>query len=257
MIHVFRPIPVERLKLLVFDLDGTLIDSAQDLCNSVNAALAHVGRSPLADPTIAAFVGNGAPMLVRRSLAAADRIAVEQVDADLQAQTYAFFLDYYRAHKLDFTYAYEGVLESLHALHALHIAEVDAPTPARAMAVLTNKPVRPARGICEGLGLAGYFAFIYGGDSFPLKKPDPLGLRTLMNELGASPEETVMIGDSHVDIQTARNAQVWSIGCTFGFGNDTLTGAPPELQPDILVDFPRDWTAALSPSALVNPARKS
>jgi phosphoglycolate phosphatase len=254
MIHVFSPIPVERLKLLVFDLDGTLIDSAQDLCNSVNAALAHVGRAPLADHAIAAFVGNGAPMLVRRSLAAADHIPVDQVDADLQARTYAFFLDYYRAHKLDFTYAYEGVLESLHALHALHIADIDAPTPSRAMAVLTNKPVRPARGICEGLGLAGYFLHIYGGDSFPLKKPDPLGLRTLMNQVDASPEETAMIGDSQVDIQTARNAGVWSVGCTFGFGNDTITAAPPENRPDILVDSPRDWTAALSPAALIHSA---
>jgi len=260
MIHVLRPIPVERLKLLVFDLDGTLIDSAQDLCNSVNAALTHVGRAPLADPAIAGFVGNGAPMLVRRSIAAADQIAVDQVDPDLQAQTYAFFLDYYRAHKLDFTYAYEGVLDSLHALHELHNADATS-SPARTMAVLTNKPVRPARGICKGLGLAGYFLHIYGGDSFPLKKPDPLGLRTLMSEVGATPDETAMIGDSQVDVQTARNAGVWSIGCTFGFGNDTLTSAPPEYQPDILVDSPRDWTAtlspaALSPAALSDPAHK-
>ena len=250
MIHILRPIPVDRLKLLVFDLDGTLIDSAQDLCNSVNAALTHVGRRTLADHAIAGFVGNGAPMLVRRSLAAADHLPVEQVDIDLQAQTYAFFLDFYRAHKLDFTHTYEGVLESLAALHQLHIADVDAATPARIMAVLTNKPVRPARGICEGLGLAGYFLHIYGGDSFPLKKPDPLGLRTLMNEVGATPDETAMIGDSLVDIQTARNAQVWSIGCTFGFGNDTLTTAPPEFQPDILVDSPSDWTTALSPASI-------
>jgi len=284
MIHVFRPIPVERLKLLVFDLDGTLIDSAQDLCNSVNAALAHVGRVPLADPAIAGFVGNGAPMLVRRSLAAADLIHLDQVDTELQARTYAFFLDYYRAHKLDFTYAYEGVLESLAALHELHNAQANSPCPIhsrsfeekiakrvgdqkafasapRIMAVLTNKPVRPARGICEGLGLAGYFLHIYGGDSFPLKKPDPLGLRTLMNEVGATPDETAMIGDSQVDVQPARNAGVWSIGCTYGFGNDSLTAAPPELQPDILVDSPRDWTAtlspaALSPAALSDPAHK-
>ena len=271
MIHVFRPIPVERLKLLVFDLDGTLIDSAQDLCNSVNASLAHVGRTPLPDPAIAGFVGNGAPMLVRRALAAADRIHIDQVNHDLQALTYAFFLDYYRAHKLDFTYAYEGVLDSLHALRELHNADANSlcpihsqpgvpadrsssvgwqsewvgdqkafTSPARVMAVLTNKPVRPARGICEGLGLASYFLHIYGGDSFPLKKPDPLGLRTLMNDVGASPDETAMIGDSQVDIQTARNAGVWSIGCTFGFGNDTLTAAPPESQPDILVDSPLD-----------------
>ena len=255
MIHIYRPVPVERLKLLVFDLDGTLIDSAQDLCNSVNAALEHVGRPRLDDPAIAGFVGNGAPMLVRRSLAAADRIPIDQVEAGLQDQAYGFFLDYYRAHKLDFTYAYEGALESLHALHELHNADATA-SPKRTMAVLTNKPVRPARGICEGLGLAGYFLHIYGGDSFPLKKPDPLGLRTLMNEVGATPEETAMIGDSQVDVQTARNAGVWSIGCTFGFGNDTLTAAPPECQPDILVDSPRDWTTALSPVSLAN-SRKS
>ena len=265
MIHIFRPIPVERLKLLVFDLDGTLIDSAQDLCNSVNAALIHVGRAPLADPLIAGFVGNGAPMLVRRSLAAADQISIDLVDQDLQNQAYAFFLDYYRAHKLDFTYAYEGVLDSLHALHALHNADTTpcpihsqphrewvgdqsaAPSPARTMAVLTNKPVRPARGICEGLGLAGYFLHIFGGDSFSLKKPDPLGLRTLMTEVGATPDETVMIGDSLVDVQAARNAGVWSIGCTFGFGNDSLTAAPPDSQPDILVDSASDWPTALTP----------
>ena len=249
MIHVFRPIPVERLKLLVFDLDGTLIDSAQDLCNSVNAALAHVGKPRLEDPVIAGFVGNGAPLLVRRALAAEDGIVPEQVDDDLQATAYSFFLDHYRAHKLDFTYAYEGVLDALQALHELHDEE-NSTIPRRTMAVLTNKPVRPARGICEGLGLAGYFLQIYGGDSFSLKKPDPLGLRTLMSEVGASPEETAMIGDSRVDVLTARNAGVWCVGCTFGFGNDTLTGAPKEGQPDVLVDTPKDWTAALSPARI-------
>lgn len=249
MIRVLRSIPVERLKLLVFDLDGTLIDSAQDLCNSVNAALVHVGRPHLADPAIAGFVGNGAPMLVRRALAAADRIHIDQVDVDLHATTYAFFLDYYRAHKLDFTYPYEGVLESLQALRELHEADVRAGSHARAMAVLTNKPVRPARGICKGLGLAGYFLHIYGGDSFPLKKPNPSGLRALMNEARVSPDETAMIGDSDVDMQTARNAGVWSIGCAFGFGAGTLTAATAESQPDILVDSPRDWMAVLAPVA--------
>jgi phosphoglycolate phosphatase len=243
MVHVFRPLPVERLKLLVFDLDGTLIDSAQDLCNSVNAALAQFGHAPLPDPAIAGFVGNGAPMLMRRSLAMADGIQPEQVDETLLAGAYEFFLRYYREHKLDFTYAYEGVLEALAALRDLH----DAPGgPPRVMAVLTNKPVRPARGICEGLGMADYFLHIYGGDSFPVKKPDPTGLRTLMQETGASPDQTVMIGDSQVDVETARNAGAWSIGCAFGFGPQNLL----DTKPDILVDRASDWTTALSPAKI-------
>jgi phosphoglycolate phosphatase len=241
MIRVFRPIPVERLKLLVFDLDGTLIDSAQDLCNSVNAALREFALGPLPDPTIAGFVGNGAPMLMRRSLALANNVAPGQVDEQLLAKAYAYFLQYYREHKLDFTYAYAGVLDALKALRDLH----DAPgSPARTMAVLTNKPVRPAQGICEGLGLAGYFLHIYGGDSFPVKKPDPLGLRSLMEETGARPGETVMIGDSKVDVETARNAGAWSVGCAFGFGPQNLMENPP----DVLVSTAAEWTRALSPA---------
>jgi phosphoglycolate phosphatase len=239
MVRIFRPLPHERFKLLVFDLDGTLIDSAQDLCNSVNAALAHVGYEPLPDPVIAGFVGNGVPMLVRRSLACKIGGNLDQVDETLISRTQAFFLDYYREHKLDFTYAYAGVIESLKALHDLHNTPGGNP---RTMAVLTNKPVRPSKGICEGLGLAGYFLHIYGGDSFPTKKPDPLGLRTLMEDAGVLPEETVMIGDSKVDVQTARNAGTWSIGCAFGFGPQNLMENPP----DVLVDSPAEWTAALT-----------
>jgi phosphoglycolate phosphatase len=105
--------------------------------------------------------------------------------------------------------------------------------------------VRPARGICEGLGLAGYFTHIYGGDSFAVKKPDPLGLRTLMEETGAAPDETVMIGDSKVDVQTARNAGAWAVGCAFGFGPQNLMESPP----DVLVDRASEWTGLLAPPA--------
>jgi phosphoglycolate phosphatase len=241
MIRVFHTIPAAQLKLLVFDLDGTLIDSAQDLCNSVNAMLATFDLGALSDPAIAGFVGNGAPLLVRRSLAMASNSAVEQVDEGLFDKAYAFFLQYYREHKLDFTYAYDGVLEALAALHRLH----EAPgAVTRTMAVLTNKPVRPARGICEGLGLADFFLHIYGGDSFPVKKPDPLGLRSLMELAGARPEETVMVGDSKVDVAAARNAGTWSLGCSFGFGRETLLEDPP----DVLVDSALEWTEVLAPA---------
>jgi phosphoglycolate phosphatase len=177
-------------------------------------------------------------MLVRRAFAGPGKAPL---DENLLSAAYAWFLDYYREHKLDFTCAYEGVLEALAALRALH----DQPGGAgRAMAVLTNKPVRPARDICAALGLAPYFHSIYGGNSFSTKKPDPEGLLALMAEAGAQPEETVMIGDSKVDVLTARNAGAWSIGCTFGLAPDTLAS----IQPDVMVDSPADWTAALSPA---------
>jgi phosphoglycolate phosphatase len=236
MLRILRPIPVESLKLLVFDLDGTLIDSAQDLCNSVNATLRHCGLKALPDKQIAAYIGDGALMLVRRALAAENGTAV---DESFLAQAYDFFLDYYREHKLDFTYAYAGVLEALKA-----VSEI--PGGKRAMAVLTNKPVRPARAICEALELAPFFMSIYGGNSFKTKKPDPEGMRALMAEAGARPEETVMIGDSEVDVQTARNAGAWSIGCTFGLAPHTLEASPP----DVLADEPGDWTAVLSPAKI-------
>src|SRR6516164_8574078 len=110
MVRVFRPIPVASLKLLVFDLDGTLIDSAQDLCNSVNAMLTAFDRPTLPDAQVASFIGNGAQMLVRRALRADD--GVEPGD-ELLASAYAFFIKHYHDHKLDYTYAYDGVLEAL------------------------------------------------------------------------------------------------------------------------------------------------
>ncbi|KAA6464865.1 HAD family hydrolase [Acidobacteria bacterium AB60] len=240
MIRALRPVPVDRIRLIVFDLDGTLIDSARDLCNSVNAALEHMGRPPLEDGVIASFVGNGAPMLVRRSLAVENGVAPDEIHDEELATAYTFFLDHYREHKLDFTRVYEGVLDSLEALHRV------ADGTSRAMAVLTNKPVRPARAICEGLGMAQYFFRICGGDSFSLKKPDPMGLRSLMNEAKVRPEETLMVGDSKVDVQTARNAGAWSLGCQFGFGPQNLMEEPP----DLVVDSASDWTAALIPAKI-------
>ena len=227
MLRIVRPLPIDSLQLLVFDLDGTLIDSRQDLCNSVNATLEHLHLRPQPDEVIASFIGDGAAMLIRRALADAAE--------SLFDQAFAYFLAYYRAHKLDYTTVYPGVLESLEALKTFPDG-----TP-RKMAVLTNKPVGPAKAICDGLGLSPYFFSIYGGDSFPTKKPDPLGLHTLMTESGATPEETVMIGDSDVDMLTARNAGTWSMACTFGLAPESLE----EVTPDAFADHASAWALAL------------
>jgi phosphoglycolate phosphatase len=236
-------------RLLVFDLDGTLIDSRIDLSNSINAMLAHLGKPQLPDAVIASYIGDGVTMLVRRALGDPEGDIHDQefVDAAL-----AYFLDYYRIHKLDFTYVYDGVFEALEAIRTAH--------PEIPMAVLTNKPVRPSRDICAHFGLDRFFFQNYGGNSFHTKKPDPAGLRALMTEASALgvagsrsgpilPAETVMIGDSDVDILTARNCGARAIGCTFGLAPHSLAAA----QPDALSHSPADWPEVLA--SLAYPVR--
>ena len=228
MIRIFRPIPLEKIRLILFDLDGTLIDSEKDLAASVNAMLRHFGRNELPLEVIDTYIGDGAPMLIRRALGDPAHAAVVQ-------EALNYFLLYYRDHKLDSTLPYAGipeVLERAGSHNGLY----------RKMAVLTNKPVRASRDIVAGLGLAKFFFQTYGGNSFETKKPDPFGAQTLMAEAGAAPDETVMIGDSEVDVLTARNANLWSIGVTYGFAPHTLE----RTHPDILVDTPQELAQALT-----------
>jgi phosphoglycolate phosphatase len=237
MFRISRPIPAASLRLLVFDLDGTLIDSGADLCASVNAMLHHFGRAALPQEIISTYIGDGVARLVSRALG-------EPVDAAHLESAVAYFLDYYREHKLDHTYVYPGVFPSLDSLR------FETAGTARSMAVLTNKPIGPSLAICEALGLSPYFFRIYGGNSFSTKKPDPEGLLALMREAGVNAQETLMIGDSDVDIMTARNAGVWSMGCTFGLSPHTLAAVPP----DCLVDSPVEWPLAFA-SMVSSPAR--
>jgi phosphoglycolate phosphatase len=219
---------MDALKLLVFDLDGTLIDSRIDLINSVNAMLAHFNKPHLEDATIASYIGDGAAALVTRALAHNDPEHDIPVGPALD-----WFIAYYKIHKLDFTYVYPGVLEALTAIRSRH--------PDLPMAVLTNKPVYPSRAICKALGLEPFFFANYGGNSFATKKPDPEGLLKLMADAGATPAETVMIGDSHVDVETARNAGTRFLGCTFGLSPESLAAASPEAT----VDHASEWPEAL------------
>jgi phosphoglycolate phosphatase len=295
MIRVLRKFDPRSIRLLVFDLDGTLIDSRLDLIHSVNAMLRHVERPELEGDVIASYVGDGAPVLVRRALFGAEGLrqvgaereasgpaglsqgafgqAGDGADEQLFQEALTYFLGYYRMHKLDHTTVYDGIPEVLAALangaaraevggagtagaksagaaggaasrDAADVGTADAAgarvgksvCPTRVMAVLSNKPVRPTQDIVSALGLGDYFVRVYGGNSFATKKPDPLGVRTLLEETGVGAEEALMIGDSGIDVQTGRNAGVWTCGVTYGFAPQTLE----EVVPDVVVDGPRE-----------------
>ncbi len=213
------PPALAGIRLLIFDLDGTLVDSKRDLALSVNAMRECMGLGPLAEDAIASYIGHGVTVLVRRALgedASEERVQTAQ----------AMFLEYYREHMLDHTRIYPGVRETLEELRD------------RRLAVLTNKPVRFSREMLERLGLASLFTFIYGGNSFPLKKPDPVGVQALLRDLGVSTRETLIVGDSETDVLTGRNAGIWTCGVTYGFGFETLENTPPDLLLGDLRDLP-------------------
>ena len=230
MIRTLRPFDPGSIRLVIFDLDGTLIDSRLDLVHSVNAALRHIGRPELPDDIIASYVGDGAPILIQRALGG------EAVDETLIQKGLAFFLSYYREHKLDHTTVYPGIVQALATI------QHSANGVPRRMAILSNKPVVPSRAIVEALGLGPSFTQIYGGNSFATKKPDPEGARKLLDEHGVKPENAVIIGDSHVDVRTGRNAGISTIGVTYGFSTHTLEDEPP----DVLVDSPQELATLFS-----------
>ncbi|HEY4010413.1 MAG TPA: HAD hydrolase-like protein [Acidobacteriaceae bacterium] len=247
---------MEAPRLVVFDLDGTLIDSSVDLCNAVNAAMTGVAKGTLPNAVIASYIGDGAAMLVRRALGDPGDLDAANTSAGdaLFHRAFELFLDFYRVHKLDNTLCYEGVLDALRTIRERH--------PLLLMAVLTNKPVNPSRQICEALGLAPFFFQNYGGNSFMTKKPDPEGLLTLIREADdllkqqdasaapLQPAQVVMVGDSDVDVLTARRVGARAVGCLFGLAPHSLEA----VQPDRLVGHPSEWPEAIGLS-LVSSSR--
>ncbi len=193
------------MDLVIFDLDGTICDSVDDITTSVNTVLRRLGLTPLARETVRGYVGRGARALMEKCLDGTGA----KVDRALD-----LFLDEYKIHCLDRTRAYPGVREGLARLAALP------------KVILSNKPLDMCRIIIDGLGLADAFAAIYGGESLPAKKPDPGAVREVLSLHGADPARTVLVGDSDVDLQAARGAGVRFLAVTYGYGaRDELRGA--------------------------------
>ncbi|MEE8201876.1 MAG: HAD-IA family hydrolase [Candidatus Acidoferrales bacterium] len=209
-----------RLRLFIFDLDGTLIDSRLDLANSVNATLQEFGFQARPQEEIFRYVGRGASMLIRRSLGHPE-------DDQLVQRALAFFLRYYREHMLDHTVTYPGVREGLAQLAG----------NGRVLTVLTNKPERFTRAILEGLGLGSYFRLVCGADSFERKKPHPQGVEAILAQTEIAKTEALVVGDSDVDVLTARNAGLPVCAVTYGLGRHGLREQPPDLLVDSLLEL--------------------
>jgi len=207
-----------RVCAFVFDLDGTLIDSKQDIVTSVNLMLRDTQRAEQPTERLASFIGHGAPRLVASVLGPG-------ASEEERREALGIFLAHYEQRKLDATRSYPGVAEGLGKL---------AGNP---MAVLSNKPTGLAVEILTGLGLAGFFQAIRGGDSFERKKPDPAGALAILEELGAAPAKAAMVGDSDVDVETARNAGMLAVGVNYGFGPHDRQKQPADLYIDNLLEL--------------------
>lgn len=188
------------MRLIVFDLDGTLIDSRQDLADAANALIVERGGTPLPVHMVASMVGEGAALLVRRALSAAG------LEPDLDTAL-PRFLELYDERLLANTRLYPGTTEALEAL-----------APRVPLAILTNKPQQPTETILRGLNVHRYFTEVIGGDTAFGRKPDPAGLRRLMSSAGASTADTLLVGDSAIDVRTGRAAGVRVCLVKYGFG---------------------------------------
>ncbi len=207
------------VKFVLFDLDGTLVHSAPDIARAANRALQDVGRAPRAVEEICGYVGNGAETLIHRCLTG-ERHGLAPLD--MHRETYSYFQTHYAACLLDTTQPYLGVVDTLEALHAN-----DVP-----LGCITNKPLRFAEPLLEGLNLARFFKLTYGGDSFPTKKPDPTPLYRAAQCFGIPPHHGAMVGDSLTDLKAGRAAGMRVLCVSYGYSAQVNLALH---QPDALV----------------------
>ena len=214
------------IQLVVFDLDGTLIDSRRDLADATNALVAELGGKPLTVDAVTAMVGEGAALLVRRALSAAG--LDPQTPGALER-----FLVHYSERLTVHTRPYDGLIDALTELRS----------EGRALAVLTNKPGRPSREILERLELAPFFSEVIGGDTAAGRKPDPAGLLTIIGRADGAPSATVMVGDSPVDAETARRAGTVLCIARYGFG--APAGSLMPAAGEMAIDDPSELPQAI------------
>lgn len=213
--------------LLIFDLDGTLIDSAYDLATAVNLALQDLNRPIFDEKTVRNWVGNGAKVLIERALSGSSEID-KNLSPELVNQALERFFIHYREHTCEKTVAYNGVNDGIKALKNVGFT----------LAIVTNKPYEFVPTILQTLGWQDDFAVVLGGDSLPVKKPDPTPLLTVCDKLGFSPEQSLMIGDSKNDILAGQNAKMDTIGLSYGYnyGQDIRDFNPTQTF-DKFTDF--------------------
>ena len=209
-------------KLVMFDLDGTLIDSVQELADATDQMLLQLGRAPAGINKVRNWVGNGAPVLVRRALAGG--YDHQAISAEQEAEALAIFMQAYGEVDSQTT-VYPGALECLSSLHKLGIK----------MAMVTNKPEEFLPNLLADIDMAQYFEWVVGGDTFPQKKPDPAGLLWVMQQAGVAAEECLFVGDSKNDVHAAHAAQVACVAVTYGYNyGEPISSESPALVVDDL-----------------------
>ena len=202
-----------KYDLIIFDLDGTLIDSKVDLVNSVNFTRKQLNLNPLPDEIIFSYIGDGVQKLIQRAVS-------EARNKSVFSRALNIFLSHYRDHLLDYTMVYPGVLEVLTKLDH------------KVLGVLTNKPLESTLAILTGLNIKERFCFIYAGNSFRQKKPHPVGINKILNETKIPRHRTLMVGDSYIDMETGQNARVSTCGVTYGLTGNTLSSCKPQFLID-------------------------